>query len=186
MSTIKVNTIENRTGSSITIGGSSTTSLNLASTITGGTLTNGPAFQANLSNDTSISNNTNTKVQCNSELYDTDGCYDNSTNYRFTPTVAGKYMVYCQLDMSGGAASDLNTHVIKLYKNGSQHTFKYNEFRNNPVQTITTSMSCVVDFNGSSDYVEMYALIEEVSAGSAIIQGYQARTHFGAYRLIGA
>ena len=30
----------------------------------------------------------------NTEIYDTDNCYDNSTNYRFTPTTAGKYFVY--------------------------------------------------------------------------------------------
>jgi len=183
MSTLKVSTISplgTDATKTITIGSASN------GDVAAGIFTSTPAFQANLSSDSSISNNTNTKVQFNSVLYDTDNCYDNSTNYRFTPTVAGKYMVYCQLDMYSGGNSDLNTHVIKLYKNGSQHTFKYNEFRSNPPKTITTSISCVVDFNGSSDYAEMFALIEEVSAGSAIIQGYQARTHFGAYRIIGA
>ena len=32
-----------------------------------------------------------TKVQFDTESFDTDNAYDNSTNYRFTPTVAGKY-----------------------------------------------------------------------------------------------
>ena len=35
-----------------------------------------------------------TKAQIDTEILDTDKCYDNSTNYRFTPTVAGKYYVY--------------------------------------------------------------------------------------------
>ena len=30
-------------------------------------------------------------IYYNTETFDTDGCYDNSTNYRFTPTTAGKY-----------------------------------------------------------------------------------------------
>jgi hypothetical protein len=42
-----------------------------------------------------LADTTGTKVQCNTEVFDTDGiCYDNSTNYRFTPLVAGKYFVH--------------------------------------------------------------------------------------------
>ena len=190
-SKIKVNILADGADNSIITSdgaGSFTASSSLASSVQSvGGIQMTPAFQANLSNDANISNLTDTKVQCNSELYDTDGCYDNSVNYRFTPTTAGKYMVYGQLDMSAGAVSDLYAHILKFYKNGSQHTFKYQEYRNSPLFTITTSMSCVIDFNGSTDYVEMYAQIEEgASASQSIIQGYQARTHFGAYRIIGA
>jgi hypothetical protein len=32
-----------------------------------------------------------TKVNMNTEFFDSDGKYDTS-NYRFTPTIAGKYM----------------------------------------------------------------------------------------------
>jgi hypothetical protein len=35
-----------------------------------------------------------TKVQIDTEVFDTDRYYDNTTNYRFTPLVAGKYFVY--------------------------------------------------------------------------------------------
>ena len=185
----QLDTLSSNAANTITIGGTNTTTIAFGPnvTTTPSSLAMTPAFQANLSNDANISNLTDTKVQCNSELYDTDGCYDNSVNYRFTPTTAGKYMVYGQLDMSAGAVSDLYAHILKFYKNGSQHTFKYQEYRNSPLFTITTSMSCVIDFNGSTDYVEMYAQIEEgASASQSIIQGYQARTHFGAYRIIGA
>ena len=54
---------------------------------------NTPAFQAYRSSTQTISGSTWTKVQFNTEIYDTDSDYDNSTNYRFTPTVAGKYYV---------------------------------------------------------------------------------------------
>ena len=56
--------------------------------------TNTPAFEAYLSANQTISHDTVTKIQFNTEVYDTDNCYDNSTNYRFTPTTAGKYFVY--------------------------------------------------------------------------------------------
>ena len=185
MGTIFVDNLEPQSGTSLTLGASGDT-IALTSGATQSNFLN-PSFQANLSNDANISNLTDTKVLCNTEVYDSDGCYDNSTNYRFTPTKAGKYMIYGQVDMYSGANSDLFVHVVKFYKNGSQHTFKYQEYRNNPLKTITTSMSCIIDFNGSSDYVELYAQIEEGSSSSqSLIQGYQARTHFGGYRIIGA
>src|SRR5210317_926611 len=62
---------------------------------------NYPAFEARVSVNQSISHNTATKVQCNDEIFDTDGYYDNATNYRFTPLVAGKY--YCYFGLRGFA-----------------------------------------------------------------------------------
>ena len=48
-----------------------------------------PAFRAYKSSNSEISHNTWTKVTFDSEHFDTNSNYDNSTNYRFTPTVAG-------------------------------------------------------------------------------------------------
>ena len=41
----------------------------------------------------SINATTYTKIQFNTEVYDTDGEFDNATNYRFTASVAGYYSV---------------------------------------------------------------------------------------------
>jgi hypothetical protein len=55
---------------------------------------NTPAFLAYRStSNQSISNQTETQCQFQTELFDTDSCYDTST-YRFTPTTAGKYFLY--------------------------------------------------------------------------------------------
>ena len=59
--------------------------------------TNYPAFEAFLVLIKHLSDNATTKIQFNTEVFDTDSCYDNTTNYRFTPTVAGKYFVYAVL-----------------------------------------------------------------------------------------
>lgn len=92
MSTIKVNNIENRTGSSITIGGSSTTSLNLASTITGGTLTNTPSFSVQRSSAQSLTDNSTTVILFNTVNHDTDSAYNTSTGEFTVPSgKAGKY-----------------------------------------------------------------------------------------------
>lgn len=185
MSTIKVNNIENRTGSSITIGGSSTTSLNLASTITGGTLTNTPAFEAYLSSDTTISNITNTKVQPDTKVFDTDNCYDNSTNYRFTPTVAGKYFVYGTVSFSESNFY-IQQFIAYIYKNGSVYKRNNNYLDTSKFSTVATgNVQAIIDMNGSTDYVELFCLTR-YSSGTPNIESSNKSTYFGAYRLIGA
>ena len=79
---------------------------------------NTPAFEAYLSSSQSINDNTNTKIQFDTEVYDTDNCYDNSTNYRFTPTTAGKYFIYGAVLMSSGATANLREAEVYIYKNG--------------------------------------------------------------------
>ena len=56
--------------------------------------TNYPAFFAYLSANQDLHNNVATKINVNTETFYTNNCYDNSTNYRFTPTVAGKYYLF--------------------------------------------------------------------------------------------
>jgi hypothetical protein len=180
MSNILVNTIKDIGNNTLL---SSDGSGNISS---GGAITNTPAFEATLSTDQSVSNNTVTKIQFNNEVFDTDNCYDNSVNYRFTPTVAGKYFVYAQVDCYAGGASDLNIATLRLYKNGAQIHYAYAEFSNNNIQSITRNIATTVDMNGSSDYLECFCDINGVSGGGEIFQGYQRRTNFGAYKLIGA
>ena len=156
MSTIKVNTIENRTGSSITIGGSSTTSLDLASTITGGTLTNTPSFGAQQSGSQSISNDAWTKLQCDTENWDTDSAYDNSTNYRFTVPSGkgGKYYLQGHFQIPGIDANELAS--ITFHKNGSE-VGQANVREQKASADRIAQLSCV--WTGSltvGDYIEVY------------------------------
>jgi hypothetical protein len=110
--------------------------------------TSGPSFSAYKSTDQTVSANTYTKIQFNTEDWDTDNCYDNSTNYRFTPTTAGKYLITLTLIGSGTQ----NYGII--YKNGSN--FKGIAQNTNGA---TASGSVVVSLNGSTDYIEFYAYL---------------------------
>ena len=56
----------------------------VADSITSGAIANTPAFYAHLSSNQTIGTASYTKVQFDTELFDTDNAYDNSTNYRFT------------------------------------------------------------------------------------------------------
>jgi hypothetical protein len=90
MSTLEVNNIKD-TGSNslISSDGSGTFTIN------NGVLKNTPAFHVFLNGNQTISNSTLTKINFNTELFDTNSAYDNSTNYRFTvPSgYAGKYLI---------------------------------------------------------------------------------------------
>jgi hypothetical protein len=160
MSKLETNTIDNISGSStLTIGDSNTSTITLKS---GATLTNfpdnTPAFHAFLSADQgSLSDAATVKIQVNSETYDSDGTYDNSTNYRFTPGVAGKYFLYGAALISSGATANLREAELYIYKNGSsigKSTFNYVD----QYSQVATPMLNIVDVANTTDYYELYAV----------------------------
>ena len=173
----------------ITIGASGET-INVVGTLqnngagVGGT--NTPAFEAYLSADQSVSDAVDTKVQINTEIFDTDGCYDNSTNYRFIPTVAGKYFVYARIKVYGGAASDLAYVNSQIFKNGSSISKTENNFATSYPRNISTPVFAVVDLNGTTDYVELFGQVDGATPGTEQFQanGGVPTTIFGAYKII--
>jgi len=194
-SIIKVDTIQDTSGNNIINENSNTITIGASGDTTNiiGTLQNNgasvggantPAFEAYLSSDQNPSNDTETKIQFNIERFDTDNNYDNSSNYRFTPTTAGKYYVYSIV--RGGPSSGLSAcekFFLYIYKNGSLYGPGVNiDYRSNNGTSASLLIASTIDFNGSSDYVEIYANID-VSSGTPTI--YANRTIFGAYKLIG-
>jgi hypothetical protein len=116
----------------------------------------GPAFSAYRATSVqSISAATNTKIQYNTEDFDTDSCYDNTTNYRFTPNKAGKYQVNfviaCQDNGGSGWAY--------IYKNGS--LFKGTEYNAASDATIWCSNNVLMDLNGTTDYIEVFVYMDQ-------------------------
>lgn len=113
---------------------------------------NMPAFSAYNSANQTITSSTWTKVACNTEEFDTANAFDSTTNYRFTPQVAGYYQVNAMVTANGGGTT---AACSAIYKNGS--ATKYGAF------VTSTSPGCpasaIVFLNGSTDYIEMYAYI---------------------------
>ena len=72
-----------------------------------------PSFSATLSATQTVSASTYTKIAYATEHWDTDSKYDASTNYRFTPTVAGYYEF-----IIGTRNNSSTTNIVALYKNG--------------------------------------------------------------------
>ena len=126
----------------------------------------GPAFRAFRSTSAqSIAATTNVKVQLNAETFDTDSCFDSTTNYRFTPTTAGYYLITANIGLINGGA-DYGTAFI--YKNGG----RVSAGRVPIWITGAKNPQCtdIIYLNGSSDYIELYTLnnsaTAEVEAGT--------------------
>lgn len=110
----------------------------------------GPTFRASKNSGQSISTSTWTKIQYNVEDWDTNSNYDNATNYRFTPTVAGYYQVDLSVEFNNVAGS----YIVAIYKNGTDYTVA-------PYYAGSTGGSvpqahALIYMNGSTDYLEGY------------------------------
>jgi hypothetical protein len=130
---------------------------------------NMPAFSAYRSGSgQSLSSGWN-KIQCQTKEFDTANYYDNSTNYRYTPLIAGYYQFSSSLGTNGTSGELL----VSLYKNGTE--WKRGSDTNSAVYGAT--VSALIYMNGSTDYVEMYGYI---NAGSPSASPAQAQTWFQA------
>ena len=147
----------------------------ILTTATPGVPINGPAFSAYASSNQTLSNSTWVKVQCGTEEFDTNSNYDNATNYRFTPTIAGYYQVSGSCNFS---VSSANTRFLQIYKNGSSFK-KFQDVAANATNYMQLSGSCLVYLNGTTDYVELYVL--QNSGGSLDTSANSAQVYFQAF-----
>lgn len=132
-----------------------------AITATGGVVVGAsaaPAFSASLVvTNQSITSGVATKLQFSVENFDTNSNY-NTTNYRFTPTVAGYYQINLSCYASGTALTQQNLYI---YKNGSAI---HGTVIIVPSSTVSGAFTAAVIYcNGSTDYIEAYALITGTS-----------------------
>lgn len=169
------------TGSTITVPSGST--IVNSGTATGFGDDNLPAFYAYADSNQSISDNTWTKVAINAEDLDSGGCYDHTTNYRFTPAKAGRYVFQCMVNTFGGTTT-VNYTQVAIYKNGSSHVQFYWDFATNPIYGSNVGGSCTIT-SDADDYFELYTRTD-LSTGTPSIQGHGGRvTYFAATRIAG-
>lgn len=126
-----------------------------------------PAFRAfRNSTGQSISASTATKVQFNAETFDTANCFDSTTNYRFTPNVAGYYQFTGAVEASSTSGGYIG---VFIYKNGSRVAAnRQAPYVSNSHQAQTTDL---ISMNGTTDFVEVFAFLNggsgvTINAGS--------------------
>ena len=129
-----------------------------------------PAFSVYSNANQTVSSGVATKVALNAEDVDTNSNFDSTTNYRFTPTVAGYY----QLNLSTvgySSSTQISSVAVMLYKNGSQYT--YSQTNTSATALAAAFLSLIVYANGTTDYFEMYGAI---GGTNVIISGGSSRT----------
>jgi hypothetical protein len=133
---------------------------------------NMPAFSAYGSTNQNPTSGVATKVIFNNKLYDTNNCFDNVTNYRFTPTVAGYYQVNAVIE---AASTSITNYTLSIYKNGSEVLRGASFIYCNCVEIYPT-VSGLFYMNGSTDYLEIYITV--VSATTITLYGGNAYKTF--------
>lgn len=135
----------------------------------------GQAFSAYLPSTTTVTNATRTKIAASTEEFDTGNTYDNATNYRFQPTVAGYYEIKVNVE-AGGTTTSVAFIFACIYKNGVEAARAFNA---GAVDAVLCSK--LIYLNGSTDYVEGYGQINATTpqflggAVSTYFQGFLAR-----------
>ena len=137
--------------------------------------TNTPAFSVYRNGTQSISHNTYTKVQYNTENFDTDNTFDNSTNYRYTPAFSGKSFLVGSIRLYG--TDDFNNYILEIHKNGTAVLRQQNShwhYESALVSGIVT--------HDTDDYFEVY--VTQQSGSSLDVMSGIEITYFMGYKLI--
>lgn len=111
-----------------------------------------------------VTSNTSTLMDWTTVRFDTNHNFDLATD-RFTPTVAGKYIVRA----SAYCIGNTGYCTVRILKNGVSVSESSIQSTGAIVNTVT-----VIDMNGTTDYLESWAL----NGGGTVIHGHIANTHF--------
>lgn len=124
-----------------------------------------PAFRAYRATDQNITANVWTKVSLNTETFDTNNNFDPTTNFRFTPTVSGYYQINGNAYLYSSTGINANWQTA-IYKNGTAYA--------TTIAIDATGgqvpVNAIVFFNGSTDYVELYAR-GSAGSGNNVVSG---------------
>ena len=108
---------------------------------------------AYLSANQAVTPEAGTKIEYDTVLADSDGWYDNTTNYRYTPQVPGAYLVTACLTGGSNTTSILEVSVAKNGDTFKRSILTYSGGASGP---FTAEVSAIVDMNGTTDYIEIF------------------------------
>lgn len=120
-------------------------------------------------NQTGIASATYTKVTWPTEIFDTN---NNFATDKFTPTVAGKYILTAAIVFT--ASVDATQFRIAIYKNGANFRNTVGSSSGTGAQGI--SVAIVDDANGTTDYYEVY--VYQATGAAKDIDGAAVNSYF--------
>jgi hypothetical protein len=138
-----------------------------------------PSFSANMGGGVqTINSGSETKIAFDTEDWDVGGYYDSVTNFRFTPLIRGKYKF--DVTLTFAAVADTTTVYAIIYKNGSASKYGTSDTVGFAVDA-SSSVSTLLSMNGSTDYVEFYALHNHGAARN--VTGTATQSYVSGYRV---
>ena len=146
-----------------------------------------PAFKAFRAGSTqAISDATETKMALGAVLYDVGGYYDNVTNYRYTPLIAGYYHIVLSAQL--GNLVDCDDIILRIFKNGavagaSQTRIHLTSLTNEDLFASNIHTSDVIHMNGTTDYIEGFMTIVSEDGGTPQINFNDHRTYLEGHLL---
>ena len=130
-----------------------------------------PAFSVHKNGTAqTVVGNTATKLTWSHEAFDTN---TNFANDRFTPTIAGTYLIVVSVQCAQPGAC-----IPAIYKNGA--LYAASRITNQTFADQSPQATALVSMNGSTDYVEAFA----TSAGTSIA-GLATQTYFSGSQIDG-
>ena len=139
-----------------------------------------PAFKAFLSaSQTGLTSSADTKVNFDAIEYDVGGYYDNTTNYRYTPLVAGYYLIV--FSASCGGAIDIEDFILNIVKNDifvTQGRLHMTGLTNDDFFASSIHTQDIIHMNGTTDYLHCSARVHSEEATSPEIRLGMDRSYF--------
>ncbi len=114
------------------------------------------------------------RVNLTTEEADSRSEFNNAT-YRFTPNTPGVYAITAQVESDTGAPAGERLSCV-VYKNGV--AYKASSTVTVSGKQVSANVACLVQMNGSTDYIELYAYWG--GAGTGYITGEPAGTYLQA------
>lgn len=113
-----------------------------------------PAFRALATTNQAVTNSTITRVTLSNVQFDTNGWFDGTTNYSYTPQIAGYYFFRGLVVVNG---TSMTQAVAYIRKNGNPYSLTTTRTATSVNQYI--EVSTIVYLNGSTDYVDQAGLV---------------------------
>jgi hypothetical protein len=142
---------------------------------------NTPAFSAYSASGQSFNQDTHTVAQFDTELFDTNSCYDTST-YKFTPNVSGKYVIGSDFMIDKDAA-ELKVALLRIRKNGSTIKEVRIDIRNSTGKQFGPNVITLASANGSTDYFDV-TIYSDSTESNAFMVGASTGSIFYGYKII--
>ena len=136
-------------------------------TVSGAGATATAEFSAYFSSDQAINDNTNTALIFQTEVFDTDGVYNNS-NGRFTAPSDGKYFLSSSVWTYDGSAKILDQNIM-FYINGS---LKYRqEFISDAAvfNKFDSQLTAILNLD-ANDYVQVYIYVDTTDNSALAVE----------------